>query len=74
LRSDPDKRVVKLTHHTTISQANKDCPIQVSNVPFIIPFEDIYLRGADANKKECDIVISREELELYAIRVWKALY
>ncbi|OKL59168.1 hypothetical protein UA08_05807 [Talaromyces atroroseus] len=71
LRSDPDKRVIKLTHRTTISQGNKNSPIQVSNVPFIIPFEDMFLRGADANTKEYDIVISREELELYAIRVWK---
>lgn len=69
LRSDPDKRVIKSTYHTTIFQANKDQPIRVSNAPFIIPFEDIFLRGAEPNTKECDIVISREELELYAMRV-----
>lgn len=74
LRNDPDRRVIKVTHHTTISQATKDSPIQVSNVPFIVPFEDLYLRGADINTKECDIAISREQLELYAMSVWKGSF
>lgn len=74
LRSDPGKKVIKMAHHTAISQLNEESPIQVSNVPFIIPFEHLFLRAADANKNECDIVISREELELYAIRVWKGSY
>ena len=74
LRSDPDKRVIKSTYQTKIFQADKHQPIQISKVPLIIPFEDIFLRGAEANTNECDIIISREELELYAMRVWKGSY
>ncbi|GFF36301.1 hypothetical protein IFM58399_04505 [Aspergillus lentulus] len=72
-RGDPGKMVPEVVQKVTMTREGGDAPVHITGAPLIIGFEKLFLRPAEEEKGEGDVVFSRDNLAEIADLVWNGL-
>lgn len=72
-RGDPGKTVPEVVQKVTITREGGDAPVHVTGAPLIIWFEKLFLRPAEEEKGEGDVLFSHDDLAEIADKVWSVL-
>jgi hypothetical protein len=70
-RAEPAKKVPEVVQKVVVSQGANDSPVHITGAPLVIGFEELFLRPAEEEKGEGDIVIGEDDLTMLAEKVWK---
>ncbi|KAF4154112.1 hypothetical protein CNMCM8927_001751 [Aspergillus lentulus] len=72
-RGDPGKMVPEVVQKVTMTREGGDAPVHITGAPLIIEFEKLFLRPAEEEKGERDVVFSHDNLAEIADLVWNGL-
>ncbi|GFF33958.1 hypothetical protein IFM51744_02288 [Aspergillus udagawae] len=72
-RGDPGKIVPEVVQKVTITREGDDAPVHITGAPLVIGFEKLFLRPAEEQKGEGDVVIDHDDLTLIADLTWMGL-
>jgi hypothetical protein len=68
-RGDPAKMVPEVVQKVIVSKES-DEPVRITGAPLVIGFDKLFLRPAEKEKGEGDIIIGEEDLAMVAEHVW----
>ncbi|KAF7179160.1 hypothetical protein CNMCM7691_008091 [Aspergillus felis] len=70
-RGDPERKVPEVVQKVVISkEGSDDAPVCIIGGPLVVGFEKLFLRPAEEEKGERDIIIDGDELAMVAEHVW----
>ncbi|GIK07793.1 hypothetical protein Aspvir_003462 [Aspergillus viridinutans] len=70
-RGDIERKVPEVVQKVVVSkEKSDDAPVRITGAPLVLGFEELFLRPADEQKGEGDIVIDGDELAMVAEHVW----
>ncbi|KAF7171093.1 hypothetical protein CNMCM5623_003549 [Aspergillus felis] len=72
-RGDPGKMVPEVVQKVTMTREGDDAPVHITGAPLVIGFEKLFLRSAEEQRGEGDVVIDHDDLTLIADLVWMGL-
>ncbi|GFF65121.1 hypothetical protein IFM62136_06194 [Aspergillus lentulus] len=72
-RGEPGKMVPEVVQKVTMTREGGDAPVHITGAPLIIGFEKLFLRPAEEEKGEGDVVFSHDNLAEIADLVWNGL-
>lgn len=68
-RTDPERHVSVMRKQITVSKGEDEQTASVSDAPFVISFQDLFLR--DPKENEGDVVLNEDDLRHIAETVWR---
>ncbi|GFF44766.1 hypothetical protein IFM51744_05898 [Aspergillus udagawae] len=67
--AEPAKKVPEVVQKVVASQGANDSPVHITGAPLVIGFEELFLRPAEEEKGEGDIIIGEDDLTMLAEKV-----
>jgi hypothetical protein len=72
-RGDPGKMVPEVVQKVTMTRQGGGAPVHITGAPLVIGFEKLFLRPAEEEKGEGDVVFSHDDLAEIADLTWNGL-